>query len=470
MLNALYRAGEIKLNAKPNINAVAKTQTNGLFQQSLQTVFDAVSAGLVAVSSDGCIAAVNHSFAAMGKTTVQKLIGKKASSALHFSGTYKYGKTRAAEVDAAEYQGQLSILGSNTVKVAYSFRRTWIDDHRVFILTTHKLDGLLFERQKFTNLQENLELKVKLRTVALANRIRELDMARAKLSATVQELRETQQSLLSAEKLAALGGLVAGIAHEVNTPLGIGVTASSHLGDSLKTMKMAYNDGSLTQDGMEEYIVATEEAAHIIMRNLSRASDLVRSFKQVAVDQSTEDIRVVNMKTYLEDILVSLRPQIKKTRHLIRLDCPSDLEIMTFPGALAQIITNLISNSLAHGFDGQSVDEVFLASDSDKPTMAGVMLIDVQIDSKNNVCLTYQDNGSGVPKNLIKTIFDPFVTSKREQGGTGLGLHILHNLVTQKLKGTVTCSSEKGQGARFDICWPSDPASNQKAPIQPPLS
>jgi len=448
------------MNNAPSTAALTAHQNSGPLQGSIQTIFAAVSAGLVAITSNGRIVGMNQDFADLGRTEVQTLLGEKASSVLDFSGIFKYSRTRLAEVSTAKYQGQLSVLGSPNVSIAFTCRRMWIDGCRIFLMTAHRLDSHVFERKKLRALQENLELKVKLRTVALANRVRELDEARTQLSSTIQKLRQTQDSLISAEKLAALGSMVAGIAHEINTPLGIGVTASSHLSDALIKLNTNYSEGALTQDDMEEFIKTSEEASLIITRNLCRASELIRSFKQVAVDQSLEDIRQINLKDYFEDVLLSLLPKTKNTPHTVRLDCPDTLEVMTYPGALAQILTNLITNSLTHAFAAPSTSDLFITSSSPVADKAGEMLITVNLDENNNVSLTYRDNGSGIPESLIKTVFDPFVTSKRGQGGTGLGLHILHNLVTQKLGGTVTCTSEAGAGVCFEICWPADLAHN----------
>ena len=180
------------------------------------------------------------------------------------------------------------------------------------------------------------------------------------------------------------------------------------------------------------------EASKMILGNLSRAADLVRSFKQVAVDQSIEARRVFNVAQYIGEVLLSIRPEYKKVKHTITVNCPDTLEIDSYPGVLAQILTNLIMNSFIHGFD---------------ESIGGDITIDVAL-ADNDLRIGYSDNGKGMDPDTLEKIFEPFFTTKRSHGGTGLGMHLVYNLVTQSLGGRIMCTSQEGQGAFFDIRFP----------------
>jgi signal transduction histidine kinase len=241
--------------------------------------------------------------------------------------------------------------------------------------------------------------------------------------------------------MAALGGLVAGVAHEINTPVGIGITASSFL--SLETRKYAerISQNELSMDEMKKFISIASEATAIIENNLKRAGDLIQSFKQVGVDQSSKDRRFFRCKEYLDMVLLSLRPRLKNGRHQVFVDCPELLEINSYPGAFSQIITNFVMNSLIHGFAEESRKTIHISM-----SQQGEQLI-----------FQYKDNGKGMSQECVEKIFEPFFTTKRNQGGTGLGLHIVYNLVTQILKGTIQCTSHLNEGAVFTITAPIYP-------------
>lgn len=262
------------------------------------------------------------------------------------------------------------------------------------------------------------------------------------LEAQVQEtqralaqLKVAQSQLVQAEKMASLGGLVAGVAHEINTPVGVGVTAASHLQAEVRTMRAAASDNKLTKPQFDRLLQSFEQASDIILLNLQRAADLIKSFKLVAVDQSSDEQRRINLKTYIEEVLLSLRPKLKASRHQITLDCPDDIEVLTTPGALSQILTNLVVNSVTHAFDADS---------------AGQMSIQVRRLGQQ-VELHFADDGRGISAENLPRIFDPFFTTRRGQGGTGLGLNIVFNLVHQTLGGNLDVESSPGQGTRFTI-------------------
>jgi PAS domain S-box-containing protein len=257
----------------------------------------------------------------------------------------------------------------------------------------------------------------------------------------ITELLVAQSELLGAEKLAALGGMVAGIAHEINTPIGIGVTAASYLQEKTQSLEQLYAAGQVKRSDMESYLRTARETSDSMATNLTRAAKLVKSFKQVAVDQSSEERRHFKLREYVGEILDSLRPRLKRTEHEIVVDCPADLELDSYPGALSQILTNLVMNSLIHGFEGIRAGRIEIAASL----------------AEGKLTLRYSDNGCGMTETQAARVFEPFFTTRRERGGSGLGMHITQNLVTQKLKGTITCRSAPGCGVEFLITIPATP-------------
>ena len=255
----------------------------------------------------------------------------------------------------------------------------------------------------------------------------------------IRQIRQTQAQLVESEKMAALGGLVAGVAHEINTPIGVGVTAASHLETKVEEYTTRYQAGNLTRGDFEEFLETVQEASQMIVSNLCRAADLIRSFKQIAVDQSNEERRCFKAKAYIEDILQSLHPQFKQTQHIFKVYCSDEIELCSYPGAFSQIITNLLMNSLTHGFDSKKTGEI---------------KIEVS-QTETGILFKYSDNGKGIEPEHIKKIFEPFFTTKRGQGGTGLGMHIVFNLVTITLGGQIECTSILGESTTFNLLIPN---------------
>jgi signal transduction histidine kinase len=308
-------------------------------------------------------------------------------------------------------------------------------DYRIAIQTGDELEALATEFNRMTaQLQESyadLEQKVDLRTQELQTKNEELETA-------LHQVQEMQNQIIMQEKMVALGGLVAGVAHEINTPVGIGVTAASLLGEQTASFRNLYQGGHMKRSDLETYLDTASQSSTMLLSNLHRAAELIQSFKQVAVDQSTEERRCFPAKAYVDEILLSLRPQLKRTPHQITVQVDEGLELDTYPGALAQIVTNLVINSITHAFAPEETGQITL-----ELTSVG-----------DQVHFTYRDNGRGIPAEHLDKIFEPFFTTKRGQGGSGLGLHIIYNLVTQQLGGTMHCESAEGEGACFVMAFP----------------
>lgn len=294
------------------------------------------------------------------------------------------------------------------------------------------MDSAIHEReQQLRLLNTELENRVTQRTA-------DLSQANHELSETLDTLRCTQRELVRTEKLAALGELVAGIAHELNTPIGNGLMAASALHDKVREFQKAIQEG-LRRSTLDHFVAYAETAADITTRNLHRAAELVTSFKQVAVDQTSSQRRTFDLKEVINEILLTLHPMLKRTPHQVMMEIPDGLWLDSYPGPLGQTLANLINNAVLHAFDeGES----------------GVIRIMAASAGEGQIRVQVSDNGKGIPSTLQERIFNPFVTTKMGQGGTGLGLHIAHNIVTHLLGGKLIVCSDEGQGSEFIMLLP----------------
>jgi len=278
----------------------------------------------------------------------------------------------------------------------------------------------------------------KINFVGIVRDITERKEAEYRLKTTLNELQQTQSSLVQAEKMASLGGLVAGVAHEINTPIGIGVTAVSHLKERADHVAKLFAKGELRKSDFADFVDASTASTGIIQANLNRASDLIKSFKQVAVDQTSDEKRQINLLGYVDEVLESLKPNLRRTKHEITVKGDRDIMIDTHPGALSQIITNLVMNSVIHAYGEDEAGHIEISAEKNGKSLS----------------LTYSDDGKGMDEDVCCNIFEPFFTTKRGSGGSGLGMHILFNQVTQTLGGNIELHSTPGRGTAFDITIP----------------
>lgn len=304
----------------------------------------------------------------------------------------------------------------------------------LLLLAIHRLRLLGLARQR-----EQLARQVHERTAELEERTRALQESKNHAEQALQRLESTQLELVRSEKMAALGQLVAGVAHEVNTPLGVALTAGSLLRDATRTLQKRLDEGALKRTELTGFLETVNESAWMIERNLDRAAHLISNFKQVSVDRTSDGRRQFELRSYLNEVLESLELMWKRRSIAIDVQVDEGIEMDSFPGALAQVITNFTQNAVRHAFDeGQP----------------GEMSIRAALEAPGRVRLVFGDNGKGVsPENLAR-IFDPFFTTRRNEGGTGLGLHIVFNLVTQKLGGSIHAESTPGEGTRFVLVLP----------------
>ncbi|MEO1132119.1 MAG: ATP-binding sensor histidine kinase [Cyanobacteria bacterium J06639_1] len=264
-----------------------------------------------------------------------------------------------------------------------------------------------------------------------------------KLSDALDELKRTQDGLIQAEKMAALGQLVAGVAHEINTPVGNAMLAASVLENETRDFRDAIASGSLKKSLLTGYVDTARDSSQLILNNLNRAAELIQNFKQVAVDQASLEQRTFAVVPYIRSVLTSLEPQLKKTPHQVTVTGDAALEITSYPGALSQVVANFVTNSLAHAYP----------ADRYPADRAGQLSFHVASED-DCVILTYEDDGCGIPAAIQSKIFEPFFTTARDRGGSGLGLHIVHNIVIQTLRGTLQVESAPESGTRFTLALP----------------
>ncbi|WP_019027234.1 sensor histidine kinase [Colwellia piezophila] len=308
----------------------------------------------------------------------------------------------------------------------------------VLLLRTEKhINNFIEEHQHDQSQNQALENRLSARTNALKESNQEL-------LSTLEKLHEFQGQLVETEKMASLGDMVAGIAHEVNTPIGLGVTASSLLADKLSEIQIAFTEKTLKSSQLKKFLTDGDENIAIILRNLERAAKLISSFKKVAVDQSSAESRTFNVRGLVDEVLLTLSAKLKSNNVTVCVECPDDLYINSKPGPINQILINLILNSIHHAFDG--VDNAIIT--------ISIMNLSDQLH------INYSDNGTGIDESMKSKIFDPFTTTKRGSGGSGLGMHLVFNLVTQALDGYITLENENKPGASFDITFPVELAAS----------
>ncbi|TWC05010.1 PAS domain S-box-containing protein [Bradyrhizobium macuxiense] len=267
----------------------------------------------------------------------------------------------------------------------------------------------------------------------------EMRKARDSAEAALRNLRETQNSLIEAEKLAALGRLVAGVAHEVNNPVGISLTVASALERKTANFEAQVERGDLRRSSLNDFLNTARDASSQLVANLNRAAELIQSFKQVAADRNYSDQRTFDLGDLTEQVVMSLRPGLRKHNLTLNVDCEPNLMMNSYPGPYGQVLTNLFLNAVAHAFPDGKAGEV-----------------EIQVHAKDNdyVEVIFADNGCGMSLDVRRRAFDPFFTTRRDQGGTGLGLHIVYSIVTTRLGGRLSLDSAPGNGTRIQMILP----------------
>jgi signal transduction histidine kinase/tetratricopeptide (TPR) repeat protein len=315
------------------------------------------------------------------------------------------------------------------------------------------LQGILFLATKKPELSfkkddfEVLAISAKQIGAAIDNRVlmekmsqynKEMEEKNKEKEDIIDQLVVAQNQLVESEKMASLGSLVAGVAHEINTPLGISITTATYIAETAERTMIDLNKGALKKSFLEQAMKDITDGMSILTKNLKRSAELVRSFKQVAVDQSVDDLRKFNLRVYIHEILTSLSPKLKESRVDVIIDCPDDIEIFSYPGTFYKIINNLVLNSVIHGLEGRIDGRIVIEARS----------------NDDGLHISLSDNGKGMDRETQRKIFDPFYTTRRNRGGVGLGMSIVFNLVTQRLRGKIRLETTEGKGSLFMIHLP----------------
>ena len=353
--------------------------------------------------------------------------------------------TKNSQVDLTSSLPLLKNYQNNFIQIAYDYKEKGLANETGLqneLREVSKLIDVQIEKtikQLDLEIQENIINTIIIYFIIATSIITIIILANILIiRSVVKEIKATQKQLLQSEKMASLGGLVAGVAHEINTPIGIALTGISHLSYISKNIVKLYKDDNLSQEEFEEYLKSVEDASDSSLKSINKASELIRSFKKVSVDQTNEETRIFNLNEYTHELILSLNTVIKNRPISVHVDIPKELNINSLPGAYGQIITNLIMNSLIHGYNKEDNGNIY---------------IDAFLDTKN-ITIIYEDDGKGIDEKNLNKIFDPFFTTARTSGGSGLGLHILYNIITTTFKGIITCKSKKGDGVKFTITFP----------------
>ncbi len=336
------------------------------------------------------------------------------------------------EIEAL-YQDLSKPINFNSQAMFHSFLDAicvQVEREALVTVNTENLNQTREISHQLSELNSTLESKVRKRT-------QELEKSNIELTQAIDRMEQMHEHLLQSEKMTLLGQMVAGVAHEINTPVGVALTAASSITDVTLNLKSNLENEELTKSGLEKYLSYVEEASDILVNNLYKATSLIKTFKEVSVDQSSEQKRNFNLDKYIRDVISTLSPKTKNYRIQFKLNIDESLNLNSYPGAYSQIITNFIMNSLIHGFDK---DKSYIIS------------IDVQLNG-DFLEINYKDDGKGIDDSIIDQIFDPFFTTKRSEGGSGLGLNIVSSLVIQRLGGTIK-AFHSDMGVYFKIIIP----------------
>lgn len=384
---------------------------------------------------DGQFVEANDAWLAQYGYQLQDVIGRTA---------YELGLW----VNPAQRQDLVAALGPNgtvdrfevehrhrdghTITCLMSGRNFVSGEDRLILFTVVDVTRQRKAEQDIRSMNLELELRVQART-------EKLETANQELSVALASVRAMQTELVRSEKLAALGSLVAGVAHELNTPIGNSVTVGSTLQFQVDDLAQAFEKGELRRSTLQLYLENTQRGTDILMRALTRASELIRSFKRVAVDQSSDQRRVFDLQTTLQEVCLTLEPMYKNTPFELTLALPDKVEMDSFPGALGQLVTNFVSNALQHGFEGRE---------------RGQMHVRAVAYGSDRVTLQFSDDGIGMTEETRNRVFDPFFTTKLGQGGSGLGMNIVYNIVHDVLGGSIQIASSPDAGTLITVHIP----------------
>jgi PAS domain S-box-containing protein len=418
------------LSNDPNRGAAAlKSSSVVLFPQqpALQLIYDTAPIGLACLSPDCRYLQINQRLTELCGISVEDHLGRTVRDCV------------PALAEAVEgIVGSIMQTGEPVTGIEVTGQRADQIEQRFWITYWHPLRNPAGEIVGVNVAAEEITERKRAEAALLASE-QEVRSARDAAQAALRHLQETQDSLIEAEKLAALGRLVAGVAHEINNPVGTSLTVASALERKTALFAAEAAKGNLKRSSLNEFLAVSREASAQLVTNLHRAAEMIQSFKQVATDRNYSSQRTFDLGYLTEQVAMSLRPGLAKKNLTLNVDCEPELMMTSYPGPYGQALTNLFLNSVAHAFaDGKG----------------GVMRIKVRASGKDHVEIVFSDDGCGMSQEVRRNAFDPFFTTRRDQGSTGLGLHIVHSIVTNYLGGRLQLESEPGEGTTIRLILP----------------
>lgn len=409
----------------------ALRKRNAIFAKVFNLVPDTLTITRI---SDGRFVEVNRNWEALTGFTNEEAIGHTS----HELGVWGVPEQRASIIETIRRDGEV-----HGVDVTFRHKRGHLyynkvsasvfeaEGEKYMMLAVQDVTAQREAEQQIREINQQLEERVRQRTL-------KLEQTNAELAAALETLQRAKDELVRAEKMAALGSLVSGVAHELNTPIGNGLLAATTMESRLREFSLLMKTG-LSRSDLDKLIDDAQFATELLVRNLRRAGDLVRSFKQVAVDRTSSQRRQFELQELVSETVMTLSPAISKSGCEVRTEIDSGLQFESYPGPLGQILDNLINNAMIHGFPaGQT----------------GTIVLRAQALGPSEVEIEVRDDGVGIDPENLKRVFDPFFTTRLGQGGSGLGLHIVHNIVTGVLGGRMDVSSQVGEGAVFVVRLP----------------
>jgi PAS domain S-box-containing protein len=407
----------------------AKSSQVMLFPQqpALQLIYDTAPIGLAFLSPDCRYLQINQRLTEICGISVEDHLGRSVKDCVP-----------ALAEAVEEIVGSIMKTGEPVIGIEVAGQRADQTDERFWMTYWHPLRSPSGEIVGVNVAAEEITER-KRAEAALQASEQEIRSARDAAEAALRNLRETQNSLIEAEKLAALGRLVAGVAHEINSPVGTSLTVASSWARKITLFAAEVEQGNLKRSSLNEFLDLSRTASSQLITNLNRAAELIQSFKQVATDRNHSNQRIFDLGDLTEQIVMSLRPGLEKKTLILNLKCQPNLTMNSYPGPYGQVLTNLFLNSVAHAFlddDGGAID------------------IRVQAFGDDNVEIRFSDDGCGMSLDIRRKAFDPFFTTRRDQGSVGLGLHIVHSIVTNCLGGRLDLESAPGKGTKIQLILP----------------
>ncbi len=409
--------------------AAVKSSSVMLFPQqpALQLIYDTAPIGLACLSPDCRYLQINQRLTEICGISVEDHLGRSVRDCVPALAEAVEDIVRSI-MDTGEPVTGIEVAGQRADQTGERF---WITYWHPLRSPSGEIVGINVAAEEIT--------ERKRAEAALQASEQETRHARDAAEAALQNLRETQNSLIEAEKLAALGRLVAGVAHEVNNPVGTSLTVASALERKTATFAAKVAQGNLGRSSLNEFIESSRQASAQLVANLTRAAELIQSFKQVAADRNFSNPRIFDLGDLTEQVAMSLRPGLGKKNLSLNVEYQPDLTMNSYPGQYGQVLTNLFLNAVAHAFP------------DDKE---GTVSIKVLASGNDNVEILFSDDGCGMSRGVLRKAFDPFFTTRRDQGSTGLGLHIVYSIVTNCLGGRLNLDSKPGEGTKIQIILP----------------